>query len=355
MAASQDVVKPSSRFRVKHGKKHKIPLIPTLPQAPQIQQLKDGTQVSLFLSTTLLKSHRSLVQFLEGMENTPTLVYRDYNYPKSSKQVKSIQTQQNFVSDTLACEADIIVSPTTGVILTASQAINQLYLPGHKPNDPEIKTIQEINSPLRERIFRLAHRYERLYIFISHSPVENRDRTVLAADKGTLASVASLTAFCTSLSSLAIVIPLMISSLPYSHAEWILALAHKHATALPNTERDILPSGFTAINVPVTTTDRKKTNLHLTFSPEETPWEIFLRRAGLNPFAAQMVLADLGHHNGHGPRYKSDGSHMHFCKEDSVLSRFIELDSEARARLFSEVVGMNTIKRIGDVIDCVVG
>jgi hypothetical protein len=55
-----------------------------------------------------------------------------------------------------AKEADIILSPSTGLIFTTLQRVKQRALPG-----------QADRSPIKERVFALQSRYERLVIVVS--------------------------------------------------------------------------------------------------------------------------------------------------------------------------------------------
>lgn len=76
----------------------------------------------LVLSTSILRTHRHIVRALESLTPAPILVFRDYELPGPHKPSTSIGN----TSDILL-EADIILSPTTGIILTTTQATTQLY------------------------------------------------------------------------------------------------------------------------------------------------------------------------------------------------------------------------------------
>ncbi|KAL4803872.1 hypothetical protein BDV18DRAFT_144584 [Aspergillus unguis] len=265
----------------------------TAIQVPLVPFNHEG--IVLFLSINLLKTHLALVQSLERTEHGPKVIYRDYAENNSKRNAKTPQGKPPTV---LPDEADIIISPKTGILLTTSQAAMQLYLPGHKSTGSTniSKDIKSINSPLRETIFRLASRYDQLYIFISHSPDQSKrskprmSNPHLTADKHLLASLASLSAFCTSLFEHSSVIPLLVPSIPESMAAWVLALAHKHVRHVPSPGTHSYGGRFTPVN--------PKPQLGgLLGDAHENSWEAFLRRAGLNPFAAQVVLAVLKKEN----------------------------------------------------------
>ncbi|KAL4923938.1 uncharacterized protein BDV17DRAFT_275858, partial [Aspergillus undulatus] len=337
-----------------------------LVQAPRTPANHEG--IVLFTSTALLKTHPRVLQCLEGLEHPPKLVYRDY--AKSSVTPKhqtrpqphyhQIQTQTP--RSPLPIEADIILSPKTGIILTISQATIQLYLPGHKSTLTEAITntntsqasIKSINSPLRESIFRLSSRYEHLYIFITHNPEQSKHsknrltNLHLSADKHLLASLTSLNAFCTSLSNSnpagqsqyqhASITPLLIPFTPESVANWILALAHNHICVIPPSIPHFgSEPGYRIAFTPV----NPQPQLAGLLGDSESIWELFLRRAGLNPFAARVVLAVLGR-----GIEDEDGRYGVGC-----LSRFVEMSAEERRGLFGGIIGGKILKRVESLIE----
>lgn len=276
--------------------------------------------VLIFLSTSLLKSHLGLVRMLESKKDpTPTLIYRDYD--------NHVHGHQN--------EADIIVSPSSAILLTTSQATTQLYLPGHKPSHPQLDGIKGVNSPLRERIVLLAPRYDRLYVLVCHTGSITTGKPGPTADKRTLESMVSLTAFCNSLSGYSAVIPLIITpSTPETVAEWALSLAHKHSFQLSvgRSTNDFTPSN------PGSNTS---TRLEPASMETETQWERFLRYAGLNPFAAHAILAVLKREDNNNPN----------SMEVSDLSRLIEMSTEHRRRVLAGIIGDKVLDRVEAVIE----
>ncbi|PYH96627.1 hypothetical protein BO71DRAFT_309626, partial [Aspergillus ellipticus CBS 707.79] len=182
-------------------------------------------QPELLLSTSLLKSHLGLVQCFERMEHLPSLVYKDRDiYPGGGLYGTQSKTTDSSLKDT---EADIVIPPETGVILTNSQATTQLFLPGHAPEIAS--SIKSINSPLRERIFVLAGNYVHLYVLICHSSATNKaiQSAGILIDKHMLTSLTSFGAFCDSMASSSSIHPLLIMSSPEIIAEWVMALANK--------------------------------------------------------------------------------------------------------------------------------
>lgn len=310
----------------------------------------------LLLSTSLLKTHRRLVRILESMKHTssPTLIYRDYDYNKNPPRTST--TKKSSIHE-LQHEADIIISPSTGILLTTSQATTQLYLPGHKPSHPQLNRIKglSINSPLRERIMLLAPRYEQLYIFICHAGGTTTKKNPVGptADKRALASITSLIAFCNSASKYSTISPLLITpSAPETVSEWILSLAYKHSFEVPQSssvgmememERSIIGS------TPINPNNNNNKKLGPTCMETETQWELFLRRAGLNPFAAQVILAVMREGDGVAGEKALTSDHTESVRVPA-LSRFIEMSAEHRRRLFAGLIGDRVLKRIEAVV-----
>lgn len=317
--------------------------VPTNTATPQLipQHPRKGRDPPLlFLSTSLLKSHLRLTQILETTKDPqPTLIYRDYDKHTTS-------TNKRTINHDLQNEADIIISPSTGIILTTSQATTQLYLPGHKNAHPHLDGIKGINSPFRERIVLLAPRYERLYVLVCHSGGTAKKKPTV--DKRTLASITSLTAFCNSVSGYSTIIPLLVSpSAPETAAQWIMGLASKHSFQLPQFSTELgMPRniGFTPINP---RNDRSRVDPAVLET--ETRWELFLRRAGLNPFAAQIVLLVLKKEEGNS--CSNTAAYNNMGTKTSGLSRFVEMSSETRRRLFTGLIGDRVLKRIEAIMD----
>ncbi|OJJ77487.1 hypothetical protein ASPBRDRAFT_25154 [Aspergillus brasiliensis CBS 101740] len=198
----------------------------------QIPHCLPGTNqhIMLSLSTNLLKSHLRLVQCLERMGPATSIVYRDPG-AEIFKTAPGSRTQKtSTLLSNCEDEADIVIPPNTGIILSTSQATTQLFLPGHKP--AILKDISSINSPLRERIFRLAGKYGKLYVLISHcsGTTSSLPDTGFTIDKNMLSSLTTFAAFCSSMSNLNIY-PVVIPSSPDTIASWILVLASKSANS----------------------------------------------------------------------------------------------------------------------------
>ncbi|PLN83913.1 hypothetical protein BDW42DRAFT_57240 [Aspergillus taichungensis] len=288
---------------------------PLTTQVPQYESVHHTP--TIFLSTTLLKTHLGLVKSLERAEERPVIIYRDYLNNEQTLKPAPIQPIQAIPPK----EADIIISPTTSIILTTSQATTQRYLPGHKQHPHIISHSSSIkatiNSPLREQIFLLAPRYENIYVLITHTTPPpppnsnpNHKQQPWTADEQILSNQASLAAFCASFSPHVTVQPLVIPSGTETVARWVLALAKKHAIALPGGSQGL-------------------------GSAEETRWEVFLRREGLNSYAARALLDSAKGRSGTGGR--------------GELSGLLEM-SEQNRRVWGELVGERVLRRLEGIL-----
>lgn len=115
---------------------------------------------SSFIVSSSLLQRRPFLKQIEPLHPKADLIYRDYNLPHST-----------------AAEADIILSPSTGILLTTLQQIKQAPLPG-----------QAARSPVKERIAALQERYERLVVLVSEGLREDSEfaRPEDTRDKDTL-------------------------------------------------------------------------------------------------------------------------------------------------------------------------
>lgn len=317
-----------------------IPDCPPTSQEPPI----------LFLSTSLLKTHVQVIEFLEAKDEKPLLIYRDYDSGYGAQETK-VQNPRVSNGQWTEVEADIIISPTTGILLTNAQAITQLYLPGHKPN-PKVSGIAGINSPLRESIFRLAARYEQVYILICNKKRLTSKNFGSTADKRTIEALTSLTAFCNSISAYSIITPLLLSS-PKVIGEWVLSLANKHALQMPSTaNQEHQRNHFTPVNKP-----SLRTLLDVDWIETDSNWEVFLRQAGMNPFAAVITLAILQKHEEEELANTDFSEYIEMADNDEgrkkvrSLSKFIEMGDDQRKALLGETVGYRVLKRVGDMVD----
>ncbi|KAI7160171.1 hypothetical protein KC316_g13519 [Hortaea werneckii] len=203
-------------------------------------------------------------------------------------------------------EADISISPKSGLLITTLQKLKQRPLPGQKDF-----------FSIRDRITAVSRRYEKLFVLFSEGrPAESLDERDAEAITGLLSFAAAhvdteveikyvpgeLTAMC----------------------EWIAA---------------IISSGNDTQDIKLLA--------------KETTWERFLRVAGLNAFAAQVLSAKLQKLGIKGQQdssttLQSFGSHS--CT--SGLSAFVSMSVEERVQLFGPLLGGDCVlRRASEVVD----
>jgi hypothetical protein len=134
------------------------------PSLPQLPAVPENLAPCSFIISSVFLQQRSLMKHIERLYLQAEIIYRDYGRPHSP-----------------AKEADMILSPSTGMILTTLQQIKQRPLPG-----------QPDRSPVKERMSAMNLRYERLIVVISEGlsqemekqgssrPDDPRDKEALA-------------------------------------------------------------------------------------------------------------------------------------------------------------------------------
>ncbi|KAF1839428.1 hypothetical protein BDW02DRAFT_539597 [Decorospora gaudefroyi] len=271
----------------------------TLPDIP-----KNLPPCSFIISSIFLQQ-RGMMKQIEQLYPQAQMVYRDYTIPHSA-----------------AKEAEILLSPSTGLIFTTIQQVKQRSLPG-QPN----------RSPVKERMLALQLRHERLVVMVSEGlsrkleeldsnrPEDPRDKEALRAFE----------TFATQLDAEVLV--------KYVRGgEQALA----RSTVLEMVKYG-LPHGSADIG------DIKPV-------AEETSWEVFLRRVGLNPFAAQVIVAWLKQPFDVQVPCCSSPSFSSPRPQQSVsvsgLAGFLTMSEEERVRWFQASMGGSRIlRRVSKLMD----
>ncbi|EXJ94072.1 hypothetical protein A1O1_02465 [Capronia coronata CBS 617.96] len=290
-------------------------LVPATPVSAILQASK--TELSpikslewrrtVVVDMAMLRTHGPLLSYLErqGAEQL-TLIYRDLN-----------PTQARDTRGPIG-GPDIILNPRGGLIFSSLQALNQKSLPGQDGSTKQ--------SLVQSRIVGLLSEYDHVFVLISGL---NAHGSFLQTTADT---IARFTGFCSSLTSgkSQRVTPLWVQSEPGSHSQnptlhrmiWQLISGHGFPTSPPN-EGSI--GGQNTVTL-----------IH-----DETLWELFLRKAGLNAMAAQVVLRTL-----HRPN--SDESR---ADKGWGLRRLVQMKAEERIGMFSEILGESMTKRMNAMID----
>lgn len=219
------------------------------------------SSLHFFIVSASFLSNRGLSRQVQRLYPSAEFIERDFALHQQQQSRRRPQLKANSSTvdfGTMADEADMLLSPITGLIWTTLQKIKQCSLPGQEPR-----------SAVRERIVRSSPRYERLVVLVSQDqnnyPSSDRISTDLQSlDDNDYTALAEFTAFCSSLPDE--VQTIFVAGGEQDLAKWIAAAMVKHGLS---------------------------TDQEIKLLQDETLWEVFLRRAGMNAFAAQAILAAL--------------------------------------------------------------
>ncbi|KAI1780202.1 hypothetical protein F4818DRAFT_453933 [Hypoxylon cercidicola] len=256
-----------------------------------------------FERTKIIKAltlSRGVFSLLEKLYPNAEIIERDFDRWNTLTWDRN-SVSRSPVASPLAAEADVIVSPTTGIVITTLLKAMQKPLPGHKGL-----------SAIRERIRSVAVRYERLVILVSEA-----NRVDDTARELTLSECAGYTDFA------GFVAGLDVNAQTYyvgggddTLAKWLVSFATCYAPEAAEVQ-DILIQ-------------------------DETLWELFLRRAGMNAYAAQAVLGQL----------KAPGDAPEEEAGQYGLSAFVRMTPMERVQNFGRLMGgERVLNRVNEVLE----
>lgn len=275
-------------------------------EANKVLEVKPLTwKRSIMVKTALLKTHRSLITFLERQGGSQLeIIYRETDF-------------DHVPSNTTREQPEIILNPMSCLIFTNIQALSQRNLPGQNPTSSE--------NVVRSQVQTLAHEYDSVFV------IATIPRTTGGFSQSHTDSMSAFTGYCASLKP-STAIPIW--AIPASdlakveettHAwTWSCVCQHAYPTTIqrePNVSLSPVPA----------------TLIH-----DETSWEYFLRKAGMNPMAAQIVLGML-------PRNSTPRPGR--VEETWGLSRFVSMSATERIDMFGAVIGRRAIERVNSVLD----
>ncbi|KAK4085199.1 uncharacterized protein Triagg1_189 [Trichoderma aggressivum f. europaeum] len=194
---------------------------------------------------------RPILRKLENMWAPEKLIDVDFSRHNTTVLLPGV-TQSKEVVSPLSFEADISLSPSTGIIITNILKVKQRSLPG-----------SQSQTPLRERVQKVSQRYETLIVLVSESQPKGEYMGTMAPSD--TAAYAEFSSFAVALDGDVDVH--FIPGATETMASWVLAFMCRYSP------RSAALSRF--------------------LSSEETPWEIFLRRAGMNIIAAKVLSKTL--------------------------------------------------------------
>ncbi|RDW69418.1 hypothetical protein BP6252_08438 [Coleophoma cylindrospora] len=250
---------------------------------------------STSMSTSIITSaafiqRRSLVRHIrELLPNLKFLVRELEKHNKTSWLPGSVSRSP--IISPLTKEADLIVSPSTGIILTTFPKVKQRLLPGQKGR-PAVQEYVEL----------VSQRYERLIIIVSADNSTN-DNNLSDSDALAFSGFLGFTA--------GLACQVTTKYIPGSDAvlaRWIAHSITKHC----------IPSDGS------------------TLLEDETSWELFLRRAGMNVFAAQCIILALK-----APEGINEKSPLKISLFG--LTAFVEMSHSERVDRFGQLLGGTTV------------
>ncbi|KAH9897199.1 hypothetical protein F4778DRAFT_783304 [Xylariomycetidae sp. FL2044] len=219
-----------------------------MPAAPCPPSSLPLTPAKIIKALTL---SRKLFAGIEKLYPAVNIIERDFNrWDKVAWDPNSISRSP--VVSPLAAEADVIVSPVTGIVVTTLLTALQKPLPGHKGQ-----------AAIRERISSVAARYERLIILVSQNNSDDESTRDLTSHE--CASYTEFLGFVTALDTNAQAY--YIGGGGDTLIKWLVFFIGRYAA--------------------------EAASIHDLLIEDESCWEVFLRRAGMNAYAAQGILGIL--------------------------------------------------------------
>ena len=166
-------------------------------------------------------------------------------------------------------------------------------------------------------MLRTGPRYERLLILVS----EDRNDGASQLDNGDSTALIEFTAFCSNLRESEAHVTFLAGG-EEELAKWIVAMMIKYAVA----EHD-----------------------EVKLIQDETLWEIWLRRAGMNAFAAQAVLGKVKERESCSGADWAEGNG---CDGGWGLKAIVKMSARERYKRFEVLLGgRSMIRRLGEVVD----
>jgi hypothetical protein len=260
------------------------------------------TASTYIIATELLKQ-RSLISAIKSLIPAAHFIERDFKKYNTTAWLRQGSIVRSPVINALAAEADLILSPSTGVMLTTLTKIRQKPLPG-----------QKAKSEIKGKIEAVSRRYEKLLVFVGEATLDNSSITSLGGQD--CMALAEFIGFCASLPS-----TVNVFFVPGGHeafANWIVAGMVRYGTG------DAASPGLLE---------------------EETRWEVFLRRCGMNSYAAQSVISAFNAPGGTNQLSPSKRGIF-------GISAFVEMDRDERLRRLGPIFdGERVLDRVSRVID----
>ncbi|OTA03987.1 hypothetical protein A9Z42_0045250 [Trichoderma parareesei] len=269
-------------------------VIKEIPPAPAPQFELPSEKASIIISVDL---PRQILRRMESSWTPEKLIDMDYsrhntqNWPPGASRPKEVMSPLSF-------EADVSLSPSTGIVITNILKVRQRPLPG-----------SQNLAPLRERVQKVSQKYETLIVLVSESNSQGEVMgTLVPSDT---AAYADFVSFAVALDGDVDV--QFVPGATGTMASWILAYMCRHSSECVALSRFL--------------------------TSEETPWELLLRRAGMNVFAAKVLSKMLFQQAG-----------------QSGLAAFVNMPARERVTRYGALLGGEKVLLMtGKVLDRIWG
>ncbi|KAF3923972.1 hypothetical protein ABW21_db0201382 [Orbilia brochopaga] len=254
---------------------------------------------STFIISASFLPNRTLYRAIKSLCPTSAFIERDF----SSHGPENMFGLEDQVPEDSVDEADILVSPLVGIIMTNLQTIRQKSLPGLSSYFSSTARWTQAEG-IRDRIAKVSQRYEKLVVGLSIDIGGKGD--ALELGKTDCAIVTGFVGFCEAIGNVQVAI-LKNGGEVEDRAKWIVETMGLHAHRW------------------------KQRGVTVNATETESSWETFLRHSGMNSFAAQAVLTKLK-------------------ESECSLVDFVTIEKESRRAIFEPFVGRRVLERFGEVV-----
>ncbi|KAK7738840.1 hypothetical protein SLS63_002177 [Diaporthe eres] len=272
-----------------------LPHSESATRAPHPHFKPMSAPLTIFIS---LRVPRHLIRALERLLPGLTLMERDYNKHNTSVWSPGSVSRTEVVPP-LAFDADLTLSPSTGVVTTSMIMVRQ------KPRPQSAKT------GLQDRIEKISLRYDRLIILVGGGG--GPDDTLREIGSSDAAALTDFQGFASGLQCNTLVH--YIGGGDDTLSRWVASLVCRHGQSDPNIQNGLLEV--------------------------ETLWELWLRRAGFNVYAAQVVAGQL----------KVPKTDIETKRGHHGLAAFVTMTRNERMRRFGPMVGPRVLERVSQAVD----
>lgn len=274
----------------------------------------------VIVSSQLLQHRRSLVRKLTASYPTCNLIERDFSVLSLQTNTAQFKSKVDYFDPGM--EADLVLSPKTGMLITTIQKIQQRSLPGQGPNE----------SIFHRRLRHVSVKYERVIVLVSHGVVENESTTLTTLTHGIWKdeSVRDL-----SQSATTAVTDRDTHAMMALHSIASKLSADIHIQFVLGGENNL--ASWMVLHISQACTKYR-------LDPEESQWEQLLRRVGLNPFATTIILSVLKFDDA-----STTSEEMRFSQHG--LAAFLGMSAGERVSRFGGLLGQKVMKRVNGCLE----